>query len=114
MIHDNSTGQRRVGGILRSRAGGALLEPVVLTVSTSVTAEVLLIVTDGDAKVQVAAVGQPLATLRVTVPVNPLSGVTLTVDCPDCPGAEMATAEGFADTPKSEMVTAVAPELEPA
>jgi hypothetical protein len=94
--------------------GGALLAAVVVMVSTSVAAEVLLTVTDGEAKVQVAPVGQPLATLRVTVPVNPLSGVTLMVDCPDCPGAEMLSGEGLADTPKSETVTVLAPEVEPA
>jgi hypothetical protein len=70
-------------------------------VSVLVTAETLLTLTDGDENVQVAPVGQPLPTLRVTGPVNPPSGATLTVEFPACPGAEMVTRRGFADKLKS-------------
>ncbi len=85
---------------------------MVVMVSASVTAEELVTLTDGDANVQVAPVGQPLVTLRLTVPVNPPAGVTLMVDCPGCPGAGMMTGEGFADSVKPETVIVVAGEVE--
>jgi phage tail protein X len=59
---------------------------VVPTVSTSVCAVVPLIVTDDEARLQVAAVypegmmGPLTAQLRFTVPVNPFDGVTVIVD----------------------------------
>jgi hypothetical protein len=81
-------------------------------VSVLVTAEVLLTVTDGDESVQVAPVGQTPATLRLTVPVNPYCGATLIVEVPVCPGAEMVTGEGFADTLKSVTLTVVAADVE--
>jgi hypothetical protein len=65
------TGRRKLGGTLRCKAGGAPALPVVEIASVLVTAEVLPTVTDQGEKVQVAFVGQPLATLRSTVPVNP-------------------------------------------
>ena len=34
--------------------------------------------------------------VSVTAPLNPLMPVTVTVDCPDCPGAEMLTEVGEA------------------
>ena len=83
-------------------------------VSTSVTAEVLLKVRVGDAKVQLAPVGQPLATLRVTAPVNPACGLTLTVEVPVCPGAEIVTVEGLAVTEKSAMAILAVSEVEAA
>lgn len=101
----NPTGNRKLGGIFRCSIGRVLLAPVVAMVSASVTAEALLRVTDGDVNVQVAPVGQPLATLRLTLPVNPFCGVTLIVEVPCCPGAEMVTGDGFADRPKSPTVT---------
>ena len=91
-----------------------LLAPVVVMVSVSATAEALLTLIDGDVNVHVAPVGQPLATLRLTVPMNPFCGVTLMIEVPCCPGAEMVTAEGFADRPKSLTVTEVAAEVEAA
>jgi hypothetical protein len=109
----NPTGRRKLGGIFRCTKGGALAEAVVVMVSVSVTAEVPLTVTEGDASVQVAPVGQPLATLRLTVPVNPNCGATLIVALPPCPGAEMLMGEGFADRLKSATATDVAPEVEP-
>ena len=86
----------------------------MVIVSVSVTAEAPLTVTEGDARVQVAPVGQPLATLRLTVPVNPDCGVILIVELPPCPGAEMLMGEGLADTPKSVTARGVAAEVEPA
>jgi hypothetical protein len=35
---------------------------------------------------------------RSTVPLKPLAAVTVMVDVPDCPGAEMLTLAGLADT----------------
>jgi hypothetical protein len=63
--------------------------------------------------VQVAPVGQPLATLKLTVPLNPFCGVTLRVELPVCPGAEMVTWDGFADTLKSVTVSVTCAEVEP-
>ena len=65
------SGRRKFGGVLRYTKGRALEDAVVVMVSRSVTAEAPLTVTDGDESVQVAPVGQPLTTLRVTVPVKP-------------------------------------------
>lgn len=61
-------GRRKSGGVLRCTKGRAMEEAVVVMVSRSVTAEAPLTVTDGDASVQVAPIGQPLATVRLTVP----------------------------------------------
>lgn len=108
----NPTGKRRLGGILRSRAGGALEEPVVVMLSTSVTAVVPVTLTEGEAKVQVAPAGHPLTTDRLTVPVNPFCGLTLIVEVPGCPGAEIVTGEGFAETPKSVTAREVAADVE--
>ena len=99
--HSQATGRRKPGGTRRSETGGAPAPAVVVMVSTSVTADEPLTVTEGEAKAQVAPVGQPLATLRVTAPVNPLCGLTLRVEVPACPGAEMVTGEGFAERAKS-------------
>jgi hypothetical protein len=68
--------------------------------------------TDEGDNVHVAPVGQPLATLRLTVPPNPYWGVTLRVELAVCPGAEMLTGEGFADRSKSDTVNATGTELE--
>jgi hypothetical protein len=81
-------------------------------VSVSATAKALLRLTDGDVNLHVAPVGQPLTTLRLTVPVNPYSGATLMVEFPVCPGAEMVIGEGFADTAKSVTLTVVPAEVE--
>jgi len=81
-------------------------------VNTSVTAEVPLTLTEGEANVQAAPVGQPPTTDRLTVPANPFCGVTLMVEVPGCPGAEIVTGEGFAETPKSVTVREVAAEVE--
>ena len=83
-------------------------------VSRSVTAEVPVTLTEGEANVQVAPVGQPLATVRLTLPVNPPNGATLTIVCPCCPGAGMLTGVGLAERLKSVTVTWVAPEVEAA
>jgi len=85
---------------------------VVVMVSTSVTAEAAVGLTDEDANVQLAPVGQPLATDRLTVPVNPFCDETLIVVVPCWPGAEIVTAVGFADTPKSVTAREVADEVE--
>jgi hypothetical protein len=69
-------------------------------------------VTDEGDNVHVAPVGQPLATLRLTVPPNPYWGVTLRVELAACPGAEIVTWEGFADRLKSDTVKASGAELE--
>lgn len=108
----NPAGKRKFGGTPRCRAGGALAEPVVVIVSTSVTAEAPLTVTAGDANVQLAPVGQPLATLRLTVPVNPFCGLTLMVEAPGWPGAEITKGEGLADTEKSPTAMLAALEVE--
>ena len=111
----NPTGKRRLGGDFLCRAGGALVGAVVVMVSVLVTAEALLTVTDAGEIVQVAPVGQPLPMLRLTVPVKPATGVTVSVDVPDCPGAEMVTGEGFADRVKPEtLMVAASNEVEPA
>jgi hypothetical protein len=96
------------------KASGAADDPVVVIVSVEVTADALVGVTDAGAMVQVAPVGQPLVTLRFTVPVNPDIGVTLRVEVPPCPGAEMLRGEGLAERLKSETATAVALEVDPA
>ena len=92
--------------------GGALAAPVVVIVNVSVTGVALVTLTDGVAKVQVAPVGQPLATERFTVPVNPLTGVMLTAVVPFWPGAEMVTGDGFAERLKSVTATGAALEVE--
>lgn len=107
------TGKRKLGGTLRCGMGGTLLAAVVVMVSVLVTAEVPFTVTDWVESVQVAPVGQPPSTKRVTVPVNPYCGVTLRVEVPVCPGAGMVTGEGFADKLKSVMVIDTAAEVEP-
>ena len=61
---------------------------------------------------QVAPVGQPLAMLKLTVPVNPYCGVTLIVELPVCPGAEIVTGDGFADRLKSITVSITWAEVE--
>lgn len=99
-IQRSPTGKRKLGGPLRRSEGGAPAAPVVVMVSVSVTAEGPVTTTKGGVRVQVAPGGQPL-TLRPTVPVKPATGVTVTVVVPDCPGDEMVTGEGFADSPKS-------------
>jgi hypothetical protein len=81
-------------------------------VSALVTAEVLPTVTDEGEKVHVALVGQPLPTLRATVPVNPYCGVTVIVEVPVWPGAEIVTGEGLADTLKSVTYSAATGEAE--
>ena len=85
---------------------------MVVMVSTSVAAEAAVTLTDENANVQLAPVGQPLATDKLTVPVNPFCEVTLIVEVPVCPGAEIETGEGFADTPKSVTAREVADEVE--
>ena len=94
-----------MGGIPLRNAGSALLAAVVATVKLLVTAEVPLTVTEEGENVQVDRVGQPLATVRLTVPVNAPCGVVVTVEVPDCPGAEMSIEVGFADTEKSPTAT---------
>jgi len=106
------TGRRKLGGVLRRTRGGALAEPVVVMVSVLATGEALVGLTDAGDMMQVAPVGQPLATLRLTVSVNPNWGVTVMVELPCCPGAEMLRGEGLADTLKSETATDVAAEVE--
>ena len=108
----NPTGRRKLGGTLRCKAGGALLAAVVVMVNVLVTAEALLTVTDDGESVQVAPVGQPPATMRLTVPVNPYCGATLIVEVPAWPGAETVTGEGSADRLKSVMVIEAAAEVE--
>jgi hypothetical protein len=58
------TGTRGPSEILRCKRGGVPAAPVVVMVSVLVTGEVLPTVTDVGEKVQLAPVGQPLATLR--------------------------------------------------
>jgi hypothetical protein len=82
-------------------------------VSVLVPGAAPLRVKDGGDNVQVAPGGQPLATLRLTVPLNPYSGVALMVEFPVCPGAEMVTGEGFADRLKSVTVIVTTGEVEP-
>src|ERR1044072_3092054 len=53
------------------------VEPVVLTVTTEGCGEVFVMLTEAGWKLAVAPVGRPEA-LRLTVPVKPLSGVTVT------------------------------------
>jgi hypothetical protein len=92
--------------------GGVLAAAVVVTVSVSVTGEALVTLTDGEVSLQVAPVGQPLATLRLTVPVNPLAGVTLIAVVPVWPAAGMLRGEGVAERLKSETATGAALEVE--
>jgi hypothetical protein len=51
---------------------------------------------------------------RFTVPVNPYRGASVSVDVPDCPGAEMLMAEEFPDKLKSVTVIVPGAEVEPA
>jgi hypothetical protein len=67
----------------------------------AVTGEDPVTVTEGGEIVQVAPVGQAVAILKFTVPVNPFTGVTVSVKFPDCPAAGMVMLVGFADTVKS-------------
>ena len=73
------------------RPAVALLAAVVVMVSVLVAAEVPVRLRNEGEKVHVAPVGQPLITLKMTVPLNPYSGVTLRVVFPVCPGAAMVT-----------------------
>jgi hypothetical protein len=80
--------------------------PVVM-VRVLVAAATPLGATEVGENVQVAPVGQPLETDKVTVPVKSEIGVTETVDVPLAPGAEILMGEGFAETLKSATVTAI-------
>ena len=82
-------------------------------VNVLVTADVPVTLTKGGEKLQVAPLGQPLATPKLTVPVNPFCGATLSIELPVCPGAEMVTFDGFADTLKSVTARVTWAEVEP-
>src|SRR5579862_8363100 len=107
-------GRWKLGGAVGRKEGGAVAGPVVVIVRVAVTGDALVGLTEAGATTQVAPVGQPLVTLRFTVPVNPDIGVTLMVEAPPCPGAEMLRGEGLAERLKSETATAVALEVDPA
>jgi hypothetical protein len=94
--------------------GSVLLAAVVVMVSVLVPAEGPPTVKDEGDNVQVAPGGQPLATVRLTVPPKPYCGVTLIVEFPVCPGAEMVTGDGFAERLKSATVIVNTPEFEAA
>jgi hypothetical protein len=110
----NSTGRWKLGGDFGCTTGGATAEPVVVMVSVLVTGDALVTLTDAGKTVQVAPVGHPASTLRLTVPVNPLSGATLIAELPPCPGAEILIVAGFADTLKSVTVIVTGADAEPA
>jgi hypothetical protein len=91
------TGRRKVGGALRGGAGDTeLTGPCVVTVSVAVTAEELAMLTDDGEMVQFTPTN-PVKQDRAIVPLKPFRGVRVTVDVPDCPGAEMVKVVGFAD-----------------
>jgi hypothetical protein len=110
----NPAGGPKLGGVRRCPKGGVQLPPVVIMFSVLAAGDAPVGLTDAGEIVQVAPVGQPLTTLRLTVPVNPPTEVTFRVVVPVCPGAEILMGEGFADRPKSATVTATAAEVEPA
>lgn len=99
-IQISPTGKRNLGGLLIRSRGGILEAPMVVTVSVEVAVDGLVTVT-GEETVHVAPAGQPLATLRLTNPTNPFTGVTVIVVVPACPGAGMLILEGFAAKLKS-------------
>ena len=99
---------------MRTTGGRWLGAAVVAMVSVLFAGEAPLTLTDPGEIVQVAPVGQPLATLRLTVPLKPFCPVTPIVELPPCPGAEMLMGEGLAATLKSETATVVAPDVEAA
>ena len=78
----NRVGKPKPDGVRHWTMGGALAAAVVVIVRVSVTDDALVTLTDDVPKVQVAPVGQPLVTDRLTLPVNPLAGVTMTAVAP--------------------------------
>jgi hypothetical protein len=61
----------------------------------------------GDTPQETPGAEKPALQVKLTVPVNPLVGVTVIVPVPVCPGAGMVRAEGFADRLKSARVMVV-------
>ena len=88
--------------------------PVVVIVTTLVTAEEPAMLTDEGENVQ-SIPRTPVQQDRLMVPVNPFRGVRVMVEVPDCPGAGMVMLVGFADILKSVTLIVVGAEVvEPA
>jgi hypothetical protein len=73
---------------------------VVVTVNVEVAVAGLVRET-GEETEHVAPVGHPLATLRLTNPTNPFTGVRVSVVVPVCPGAGIVMLAGVAAILKS-------------
>jgi hypothetical protein len=114
--HGHPTCRRKLGGT-RTSGGGAvrLVAPVVVMVSVVVTGEVPVTLKFWGETVQEnpEVQGGPEQVMFID-PVNPFRGVTVIVEVPVCPGAEMLMVEGLADKLKSVTLTVVAFEVEPA
>jgi len=111
----HTTSRGTPGGGRRGRVGCvALLAAVVLMEKVVATGEEPVSVTDDGVIVQVVPVGHTLFTYMFTVPLNPLRGVSVRVELPDCPGAGIVMVVGFADTLKSVTSIVIAGEVEPA
>ena len=107
------TGKRGAGGtVLKFIFGASEVGALVVMVSVEVAAATPLGATDDGENVQVAPVGQPPATVSVTVPVKSEIGVIERTAEPVAPGVEILMDEGLADTLKSATVTGTATEVD--
>jgi hypothetical protein len=79
------------------------IPPIVCGAVVSIVAVTLpLVVTELALNEQAASdIAGGTAQVKATVPVNPVPGVTVMVEVPDWPGAEMLTLVGFAARLKS-------------
>ena len=90
------------GGVFRSSVGSvALGAAAVVTVSVAVAPEGPVTVTDDGENVQPILMSEA-PQLKAIDPVKPATGVKVTVEVPDCPGAGIVMLLGLAETLKSE------------
>jgi len=92
----------KLGGAFRCRVGSvALGAAAVVTVSVAVAPEEAVRFTDDGENAQLMLVSET-PQLRVTVPAKPATGVKVTVEVPDWPGAGIVMLVGLDETLKSE------------
>jgi hypothetical protein len=102
------TGRRKLGGTFRCIVSGVERETaVVVTVNVADTVDEPDRLTDEGEMVHVAPGGHPEENAP-TVAFHPYRGVSVNVEVPDRPGAQMLMDEGLADTLKSAAVAVVA------